>query len=169
MTLHELPVNKQLGALTDIKNKLTFDCPSTTKQTLTRPTHEWLLPPVNLQRVPPGIPPTQRVEQRVASTHHVDTPLLQRVTEAPTIMAAPNPTARRTLELTKQTHARHTCNNTPGIIPAITRTPSTQRHSSTPILAPATAMPHQSPHTTAALVPPTCIPRVRFQRIQGGI
>jgi hypothetical protein len=87
-TLHKLPVNKQMGVLKTIKKKLKSN-PEPEKQVLTSPNHEWLLPPGDLQRVPTIIPPAQRVEQRVAD----DVPTLQRITEAPPIMAAPNPTA----------------------------------------------------------------------------
>jgi hypothetical protein len=163
-TLHELPVNKLMGVLKIIKKKLTGN-PAPEKQVLTSPNHEWLLPPGDLQRVPAIIPPTQRVEQRVVD----EVPTLQRVTEAPPIMVAPNPTAQHTLKLTKWTHMRQMQNNTSGTILTITQAPSMQQPLPPPILAPTTAAPPQSPHTNATQIPPTCIPGVHFQPIQGGI
>jgi hypothetical protein len=99
-TMKELPVHKPLGVLTNIKNKLAIETPPTTLRTLTCSTHEWLLPPGNLQRVPIVTRPEQRGEQRVTSTHPDKLPTLQCITEAPPIMAAPNPTTKCILKPT---------------------------------------------------------------------
>jgi hypothetical protein len=119
--------------------------------------------------VPAVILSEQRVEQRVDTTHPCLVPALQWLTEAPPIMTAPNPTARCVLKLTRWTHLQHTCNNTPGSIPAITRAPSTWQQVPAPLMpAPTPPTPRRSPRTTT---PGTAmrIPRVQVQRIQGGI
>jgi hypothetical protein len=51
-TLKELPIPKLSGVLADIKSRLAIDTPQASKRTLTSHTHEWLLPPGDLQRVP---------------------------------------------------------------------------------------------------------------------
>jgi hypothetical protein len=118
--LHKLPVEKRVKVLSDIKNKLLIGTPSKDKQQLTSLNHKWILTPGDLQRVPAVIPPEQRVEQRVDTTHPPFVPALQWLTEAPPIMVAPNPTARHVLKLRRQMHSQHTRNNTPGSVPAIT-------------------------------------------------
>ena len=52
-----------------------------------------------------------------------DTPIitLQQISDAPEIMALRNPTAKRSLKVTPYVHQCHTCNNTPGGVPLITR------------------------------------------------
>ncbi len=96
-------------------------------RTLTHMNHQWLLPPAKLQRVPYVPPPEQRVEQRVISCedqhmadNNVDPPILTRITDVPPIIAAPNPTTKQALKLTKQTHSQQTRNNIPGGVPPIT-------------------------------------------------
>jgi hypothetical protein len=124
--LKELPGQKRSGVLDNIKSRLEINDVQTTKRTLTSHTHEWLLPQGNLQKVPIIAHPEQRVEQRVAPIHHSDAPPLQLITEVPPIMTAPHPTARRTLQLTKQRHSRQTRNNIMGSMLEITRSPSAQ-------------------------------------------
>jgi hypothetical protein len=63
-------------------------------------------------------------EQRVGPTHEIilikD---LHRMSDAPPIMNAPNPTTKRALKLTKRVHHRLTWNNIPGTVPPITQAP----------------------------------------------
>jgi hypothetical protein len=96
--LKELPVPKRSGVLENIKSRLAIDAPQATKRTLTSHTHKWLLPPGDLQRVPIVTHSEQRVEQRVTPNHHANAAPLQHITEAPPIMAAPNPTANGSLK-----------------------------------------------------------------------
>ncbi len=51
---------------------------------------------------------------------------LRRMSNAPPIMKAPNPTTKQALKLTKQVHPQLTRNNVPRTVPPITRAP--QRH-----------------------------------------
>jgi hypothetical protein len=101
-TYQELLLGKQSGVLSNIRSKLALTNP-TYKQTLMCPMHKWMLPPDDLQRVPAIPPIEQRVEQRVDNA----TPpsAVQRITDTPPIMAAPNPTTKRVLKLTKRTHS----------------------------------------------------------------
>jgi hypothetical protein len=105
-TLKELPGPKRSGVLDNIKSRLEINDAQTTKRTLTSHTHKWLLPQGDLQRVPIVAHTEQRVEQRVTPIHHSNAPPLKRITEAPPILMAPNPTARRTLKLKKRMHSR---------------------------------------------------------------
>jgi hypothetical protein len=86
----------------------------------------------------------------------------------PPIMAAPNPTTKRQLKLTKCTHAKSTQNNLPGSVPLITNIAqrSVDLH---PIPTRATAT-RWSPrtHTPSAQFAPTSIPRVRFSPVPTG-
>jgi hypothetical protein len=66
------------------------------------------------QKVPDMTPTTPAGEQRVPTP-----PPLQRITDAPPIIAAPNPMAKRELKLTQHTHSRRTRNNIPHSVPAI--------------------------------------------------
>jgi hypothetical protein len=163
-TLMKLPVHKRLGVLANIKNQLAIETMPTTKRTLTYPTHEWLLPPGNLQRVPIVAHPEQRVEQRVTSTHPDKLPTLQCVREAPPIVAAPNPTTHRILKATKQTHLQTMWNNVPGSILAITCSLSICQPLPVPTQAPIEVVPWRLPWTSALLLPQTAmrIPRVCF-------
>ena len=68
------------------------------------------------QRVPPLLQPE---EQRVIAP-------LRPTTSAPKPVAANNPTGKRALRTTKRTHQRTTRANTPGRLPAITRTTTTR-------------------------------------------
>jgi hypothetical protein len=137
-----------------------------------------MLPRTDVQLNPYIPPPQQRVsayttpgEQRVQSntTHHKQevppTTTLGRITNAPPIMNAPNPTARRVLKLTKRTHSRRTWANIPNSVPAIM------------LNLPRRVIPHIEPAATAEPTPPTPrrskrlhrLPRVRFVPIEGGV
>ncbi len=114
--------------------------PAASTCTLTNPNHELILPPGNLQWAPYIPPPEQRVEQRVKQRveqrveqrlelrveQRVETPTLPpaptitRITNALLIMAAPNPTTKHALRLTKCTHLDRMPNNIPGSVPPIT-------------------------------------------------
>ncbi len=158
-----------MKVLSDIKNKLSIGAPSKDKQQLTSLNHKWILPPSDLQRVPAVIPPQQRVEQRVDTTHPPFVPALQWLTDAPPIMTAPNLTAPYVLKLTRQAHLQHMHNNTPGSVLAITQAPSARQQVPAILtLAPTLPTPRCSPSTTP---PGTAmrIPRVKVQQIQGGI
>jgi hypothetical protein len=82
------------------------------------------------QRVHEKRVPKQRVPQKSvmleegepAKDMSSQLPTLARITDAPPIMSAPNPTTRRELRLTKRTHSWRTRNNIPGSIPLITNT-----------------------------------------------
>jgi hypothetical protein len=115
--------DKQTRVLTLVRQKLATLLPTDNNCRLTSPLHKWILPPSDPQRVTQIPTPEQRVAQRVDNsipTADVPTPLT-RVTNAPAIMAAPNPTTKRSLWLTPQTHVRRTRNNIPGLVPPITR------------------------------------------------
>jgi hypothetical protein len=99
-TLQVLPIPKRLGVLANVKSRLEIDTPGKIKRMLTSDTREWLLPPGDLQRVPIINHPTQRVKQRVTTTHPAKLLPLQQVTEAPPIMVVPNPTAKQILKVT---------------------------------------------------------------------
>lgn len=124
MMLREMPHKKLSCALSLVKEILSAHPPVRQPCTLTHVNHQWLLPHVNLQRVPYVPPPEQRVEQRVISCedqhmadNNVDPPILTRITDVPPIMAASNPTTKQALKLTKQTHSQQTRNNIPGGVP----------------------------------------------------
>jgi hypothetical protein len=119
--LREMPHNKQAGVIQNKSQKMSeTDKHMGGKQILTCPAHEWLLPQGNLQRVPI----TEQMEQQRVIPPHTAT--LWRITEVPPIMAAPNPTTKCILKLTKRTHSRLTHNNTPGSMPVITQSLSTR-------------------------------------------
>jgi hypothetical protein len=132
-TLKELPVPKRFDVLVNIKSRLDIDNLQPTRRILTSHTHEWLLPQGDIQRVPIVTHPEQRVEQRGTPNHHANAVPLQRITEAPPIMVAPNPTAKSTLNLMKGRHSRHTRNNIPGSVLEITHSPSAQQPLPKPI------------------------------------
>ena len=69
-------------------------------------------PPVDEQRVTNAI---REAEQRVIDESPILT--IKRITDAPSIMTARNPTAKRSLKNTPRLHRRVTRNNTPGIVP----------------------------------------------------
>jgi hypothetical protein len=122
-TIREMPPEKQNKVVTLVKQKLASHESDKHNCTLTNTLHHWILPPGDLQRAPYVPLPEQRVEQRVKDTNNQDAlppqPLM-RITNAPPIMTAPNPTTTRTLRLTKRTHPRVTRNNTLGSVPKIT-------------------------------------------------
>ncbi len=90
------------------------------------------------------------MEQRVSATTIQP---LRRITDAPLIMAAPNPTMKQNLKRTKHTHSRVTHNNIPGSSPPITCIPPRY-----PIPMPLASLPRRSPCHAATLewVPQTC-------------
>jgi hypothetical protein len=129
-TLTKLTATKQWQVLTEVHAKLADDvlCPCG-PAFLTSPCHAWMQPDDNHQCAPQEAhtPVLQRVapetQQMVGPTPHVNpAPSLQRMSNAPPIMRAPNPTMRRVLKSTKRVHQRITRNNVPGSVPAITRT-----------------------------------------------
>jgi hypothetical protein len=122
-TIKEMNPNKQAHVLTLVKEKLATMQPLLDQCTLTSPIHEWILPPGDPQRVARVPPPEQRVTQRVGKDAPA-TPVimpLTHVTNAPAIMAVPNPTTKQTLKLTPQSPAQQTQSNIPGLVPPITR------------------------------------------------
>ncbi len=60
----------------------------------------------------------QRVEQRLDDATPPNA--IRKVTDAPPIMAAPNPSTKQVLKLTKWAHLHTMQNNTPGSVSAIT-------------------------------------------------
>ncbi len=93
---------------------------------------------------------------------------IRQITDAPPIMAAPNPTTKWALKLTKRTHLHMTRNKTPGSVLAITNNWTNQRLFliPSPALLPAPtqgSLRHQTPIT------PSNIPHVCFQNIPGWI
>jgi hypothetical protein len=101
-TLHEMPPIKRARVIALVHRKLISSDPVDSIRTLTNPNHEWILPPGSLQRTP-YIPPQndldeqreeQRAEQRVATPTLPPTPTFASITDAPPIMAAPNPTTK---------------------------------------------------------------------------
>jgi hypothetical protein len=144
---------------------------------LMSPCHAWILPEEDIQRVPQPRTPTQdqqrvapSAEQRVGTTPDITVfHDLCRMSNAPPIMNAPNPTTKRALQSTKRVHRRITQNNVPGTIPPIT--PAIPRH---PIPTADAATPvRRSPHLgkTAQRIQNTRllkrIPKVRFVPIAG--
>jgi hypothetical protein len=100
ISIKELPVPKRSGVLDNIKSRLAIDAPQPTKRMLTSHTRKWLLPQGDLQKVLIVTHPEQRVEQRVTPNHHAIAAPLQRITEAPPIMVAPNLSEKCTVCLT---------------------------------------------------------------------
>ncbi len=96
-----------------VEQKLKAPSPPIDKRVHINPNHEWIVPPGDLQ-CNPYIPPVikwaeQRVDDIERQAPTVPKPTaIQRITIAPPIMAAPNPTTKRQLKLTKHTHARRT-------------------------------------------------------------
>jgi hypothetical protein len=67
MKLHDFPPNKRARVLTKVINRLdTQDC-NPEAQTITAPSHEWLLPQGDIQRHP-YVQPESAVEQRLDKT-----------------------------------------------------------------------------------------------------
>ncbi len=123
-TLHELPPELSGCILKLVINNLAARPPTGPPCSLTSTNHKWLLPPAGLQLAPYVPLPEQRVEQRVIggevdreTIHNDPRPVLTCITNAPPIMAAPNPTTKQALKLTKQTHSCWTRNNVRGVCP----------------------------------------------------
>ncbi len=103
-----------------MQRKLTSaDNNSNTTRTLTNPNYDWILPPGDLQQSPYIPPVEQRVEHRVAADTKPLPPVISRITDSPPIMAAPNPTTKQTLRLTRCKHMQWTRNNVPGSVSPI--------------------------------------------------
>ena len=130
-TLKNMTAEKQRCVLTLFKSKLS----NTTVQHerpafLTSPCHAWILPEEDFQCVPQLRVPMQdqqrvatSAEQRVGTTWEITTMQdLCRMSNAPPIMNAPNPTTKRALKSTKRVHRRITRKNVPGTVTPITPT-----------------------------------------------
>ncbi len=152
-SLQELPPEQRTKIVSVIKNKLDLRAPTQYTRTLTDANHQWLLPRSDIQlnpyiptqdkqRVPIPQPPTSPLDPCTTHTpQHV-----QRVSDAPPIMQAPNSTQKRTLRRTPRTHMRRTRRNIPGRVPPIT--PTATRELAT---VPSDPMPpRRSPRLTAA-------------------
>jgi hypothetical protein len=95
---------------------------------LSSPCHAWILPDDDFQRLPQLRTPTQEqqrvalsAEQRVGTTPDITAIQdLRRMSDAPPIMNAPNPTTKQALKSTKRFHRRTTRKNIPGTVPPIT-------------------------------------------------
>ena len=97
-------------------------------------------------------------------------PPLTWISNAPPIMAAPNPTAKHVLTPTKKTHSR-THNNILGSVPPITNT-ELHLHGHNPPPTPlAVVLTRHSPRALmpATQVNPTQIPQVCYMPIDGGL
>jgi hypothetical protein len=103
-TLHKLPPEKCAHVICLVQDKLSTHTAIEHTRTLMHSTHEWLLPLANIQRAPFIPPPKQRVEQNANTSNQqsverfIKIPVLTRITNAPPIMAAPNPTQKSTLK-----------------------------------------------------------------------
>ena len=160
-TLSRLTPMKQQQVLTSLKAKLVAqqDTPPSASQ-VTNPLHEWLLPANDPQLAPRPVLNTPLPVERVQQTVQQRVPMLRRITDAPPIMAAPNPTNKRLLKATPRSHVRLTRNNTPGSVPAITRS-SPRRPNPIAVLPP--------PSTTGPPRRSSRIPRVKFAAVPGGL
>ncbi len=95
-----MPPEKRTRVLTLVEKKLSLGHMQDPKQSITNPLHAWLLPPRDLQCTPYVPLLEQRVtrlmkqtaEQRVDDLPPVNIPPLTRISNAPPIMAALNPT-----------------------------------------------------------------------------
>jgi hypothetical protein len=119
-TLHELPPDKRIRIMSRITAKLSAPLVGAEPRQLMYPVHEWLLPRADVQLnsyVPPPVEQVvpigeQRVKQRVEQTVEptvdipANVPIFQRITNAPPIMNAPNPTQKRKSKLTKHTDSQ---------------------------------------------------------------
>jgi hypothetical protein len=89
-------------------------------RTIAATAHQWMLPKGDIQQHP-YVPPAPSVEQRVdedMEEQRVAHPIT-RITDAPPIITAPNPTAPRQLKKTARTHSRLTRHNIPRSTPPI--------------------------------------------------
>ncbi len=172
----EMPPSKRARVMTLVKQKLTPPSPPKDKRVLTNPNNEWIVPQGDLQCTPYIPPVIKRAEQRVSDIETqrmvptVPTPTaIQCITNAPSIMAAPNPTTKRQLKLTKCTHVRRMQNNIPGSVPLITNIAqiSGDLHP-IPTRMTATCWSPRT-HTPSAQLALTCIPHVRFRPVSSGL
>jgi hypothetical protein len=100
-------------------------------------------------------------EQRVAHP-------ITRITDAPPIIPAPNPTAPRKLKKTARTHSRLTRHNIPGSTPHIVNIGKRPHMEAPTTPAPPTTGPRRSPRKLTK--PSTTTPqKVRFIPIGGGV
>jgi hypothetical protein len=102
--LHKLPPEKCLRIMSRITAKLSAPYENIETRSLTYPGHEWLLPRVDVQSAPYVPPPEQRVDQSVKQRVDTNVCTFQRITDAPPIVNAPNPTQKHSLKLTTRTH-----------------------------------------------------------------
>ena len=109
VTLKTMTATKQQRVLTSLNAKLAahHNTHQPSGDVATHPLHEWMLPDDDPQRLPP-LTPTTPEEQRVATIpteQLVTTPSsLRRITNAPPIMATPNPTNKRVLKSNRRSH-----------------------------------------------------------------
>jgi hypothetical protein len=127
-SMSEIPHDQRGRFMTLIEQRLRSPNGQRSPRTLTDANHQWLLPRGDIQLQPYLPPPMEQrvplllshtpepLEQRVTTF----TPPLQRISDAPPIMQAPNPTQKRTLRISPRTHLRRTRTNTPGSVPRIT-------------------------------------------------
>jgi hypothetical protein len=109
-------------------------------------------------------------QQRVGPTPEmISIEDLHRMSNAPPIMNAPNPTTKRVLKLIKRVHCQLTCNNVPGTVPPITRVPPWHPPPTATKATPVRQSPRlgkTAPRIHDASLPQT-IPKVRFASIAG--
>jgi hypothetical protein len=99
-TIREVPPNQRTKLLKLVYKRLQLDKRDDSPRTLTDASHTWMLPRGDIQLNPYVLPPN---EQRVP----LPTPNnIQRITDAPPIMNALNPTQKHHLKLTPRTHSR---------------------------------------------------------------
>jgi hypothetical protein len=135
-------------------------------QVLTHPLHKWMLPAKDPQCFPrhEAITPYKQRVGIAPEEQRVSAPAIQplcRITNAPLIMAAPNPTMKQNLKRIKHTHSRVTCNNIPRSVPPITCIVS-----QCPIPMPLASPPRCSPCHAAT---PERVPQICFIPIPGGL
>ncbi len=171
-TLNKLPLAKQTHILTKVQQWIVSPMRDHNGRALTHKSNDWLLPPGDIQHQQCISLPEQRVEQRVTedTMDHVPdqrmpTPIPQ-ITDTPAIMTASNPTAPRHFKNTKRKHLWTTCNNIPGSVPPIVNTANQRPIMVDPTPIPVVLPAQQSPRTP---VLNTCIPRLRFVPIKGGL
>ena len=128
-----------------------------------------MLPEGDIQQHP-YIPPAPSIEQRVdedMEEQRVAHPMT-RITDAPPIITAPDPTAPRQLKKTAITHSRITRHYIPGSTPHIINIGKRRRIEATTTPAPPTISPRRSKRKVTK--PGTTTPqKVRFIPIEGGV
>ena len=111
MTLNKLLPERCAKFISEVFQLLQSTHIEPATRTLTAPSQEWMIPQDDIQ-LNPFVPPAQQRMEQVTPVpppgqQRVPTPSpIQRITDAPPIMNAPNPTEKRRLKLTKQTHSR---------------------------------------------------------------